>query len=132
MRSGRHSHKRAAVVGKWILGIDPGKERHTDVVVDPKGVCVDTAFSFPVSSRGFRETLFVQLGTRLPKAQSDNLVVAVETSCNLWKPIAAFLDGQGYTVALVSPLTTHHARPLHSHDFSRTDPKDAQLIAEAA
>jgi len=35
-------------------------------------------------------------------------------------------------VLLVSPLTTHHARPLHNHDFSHTDPRDAFLIAEQA
>ena len=58
--------------------------------------------------------------------------MAIETSCNLWNTLAAYLHEKGYTILLVSPLTTHHARPLRNHDFSRTDPKDAFLIADQA
>jgi transposase len=33
---------------------------------------------------------------------------------------------------MVSPLTTHLSRPMAKHDFSRTDPKDALLVASNA
>lgn len=132
MHSPRAEHKRQAISGKWILGIDPGKERHTGALLNPSGDPQGRSFSFAVSAHGFRKTLPEALRERMSAAEADQLVVAVETSCNLWLTIAAYLHGQGYTVVLVNPLTTKHARPLRDHDFSRTDPKDARLIAENA
>jgi transposase len=46
--------------------------------------------------------------------------------------LAHYLHSQGYNVVLVSPLTTFHARPMISHEFSRTDPKDGLLIGSNA
>jgi len=132
MHSSRRSRKRQAVAGKWILGIDPAKERHTAALLTPSGDIQGTSFSFDVTAHGFRETLPTQLGKRLSPSKAKQLVIAVVTSRNLWRTIAAHCHGEGYTVLLVSPLTTKHARPLQSHDFSRTDPKDARLIAENA
>ena len=66
-----------------------------------------------------------QLKRRLPAASPEHVIVAVETSCNLWQTIAAYCYGQGHTVALFNPLTTYHSRSLQDHDFSRTDPKGA-------
>jgi len=48
---------------------------------------------------------------------------------NLWMTLAFYLRTEGYIVAMVSPLTTYLSRPMAHHDFSRTDPKDAFLIA---
>ncbi len=110
MHSSRRSHKRQAVAGKWILGIDPAKERHTAILIDPSDETQGSSFSFKVTSQGFRETLSKQLQRRLPAAIPDHIIVAVETSCNLWQTIAAFCHGQGFMVVLVNPLTTHHSR----------------------
>jgi hypothetical protein len=60
------------------------------------------------------------------------LVFAIETACSLWETLAFFLCDGGYTIVLVSPLSTHHARPIMSMEFSRTDPKDAYLVATVA
>jgi len=132
MHSTRRAHKRQVVAGKWILGIDPAKERHTAILVDPSGDTQGSSFSFKVTAQGFRESLPKLLTGRLPTASPEHVLIAVETACNLWQTIAAFCHGQGYTVLLVNPLTTYHSRPLQDHDFSRTDPKDARLIAENA
>jgi hypothetical protein len=43
-----------------------------------------------------------------------------------------YLKREGYTVVMVSTSTTHLSRPMAHHDFSRTDPKDAQLVASNA
>ena len=51
---------------------------------------------------------------------------------SLWETLAFFLSSRGYTVVLVSPLSTHHARPILCMEFSRTDPKDAYLVATVA
>ena len=130
MHSSRQSHKRQTVAGKWILGIDPAKERHTAILIGPSGDIQGSSFSFKVTSQGFREILPKMLSRRLPAARPEHVMIAVESSCNLWQTIAAFCHSQGYTVLLVNPLTTFNSRPLQNHDFSRTDPKDARLIAE--
>jgi transposase len=132
MKTQRYHQKRQALAGKYVLGIDPGKEKHMAVLQNPQGLPQGKPFHFQVTHHGFSHTLWEQLAKRMPACDSDHLVIAVETACNLWKTIAHFLHGQGYTVLLVSPLTTHHARPLDNHDFSRTDPKDAGLIADQA
>lgn len=90
------------------------------------------SFSFPVTATGYGETLWRSLAKVLPSFSPQDLVFAIETACNLWDTLAFFLFSRGYTVVLVSPLSTHHARPIMSMEFSRTDPKDAYLVATVA
>jgi transposase len=130
MRTDRYQQKRQAVLGKSILGIDPGKAKHHGAILDASGAQQGTSFGFSVSREGFDHTLWKQIQKRLDAYRPEDLVIAVETSCNLWKTIAHYCHEKGYTVALVKPLTTYHSRSLMKHDFSRTDPKDAFLIAD--
>jgi transposase len=132
MKTPLYIQKRQALSGKYLLGIDPGKESHMAMLVDPAGFPRGSHFSFRVDHDGFTQTRWHQLRQRLAAYGPDTLVVAVETSCNLWQTLAAYLQAQGYTVLLISPLTTHDARPRLNHDFSKTDPKDAFLIAQEA
>jgi transposase len=46
--------------------------------------------------------------------------------------VVDYLSGKGYRVLLVNPLTTYYSRPLMNNDFSKTDPKDALLVATNA
>ena len=135
MRSKQNYHqKQQALSKKFVLGVDPGKEKHSGVVLDPTGMPLGGAFTFPVSREGFDDVLWDQLRCRLRKAhlRRDRLVIAIETSCNLWVTLAHTFREAGYEVVLVSPLTTRHSRPLVDHDFSKTDPKDAFLVADNA
>ena len=50
----------------------------------------------------------------------------------LWPPLVSYLHEHHNRVVLVSPLSTCHARPAKSGTFSRTDSKDAFLIADLA
>lgn len=129
MRFKTYQEKRKHISGKTIIGIDPGKERHHAAIIDEQGNQKGRSFSFTVNYEGFNVTLWDRMETALGEYSSDRVVFAVETSCNLWKNIAYYLFKKGYTVLLVSPLTTHHSRPLINHDFSKTDPKDAYLVA---
>jgi transposase len=82
--------------------------------------------------QGFTEKLWGKLRQYLGECNPENLVFAIETSCNLWQVLAHYLSVEGFQVLLVSPLTTKHSRPFFNHDFSHTDPKDALLIASNA
>jgi hypothetical protein len=125
-------NKRHLIDGKNIVGIDLAKFKHLAAVVEPAGNLIGKSFSFDVSNDGYATVLWQKLLHILPNSNPDTTVFAIETSCNLWITLAFCLHHEGYQVLLVSPLTTFHSRPIMSQDFSRTDPKDAFLVASNA
>jgi transposase len=123
--------KRQFLIDKYIVGIDPAKARHQAAIVDRHGVLKGKPFSFSNSLDGYQKLLRkVKLQTVDVNAQ--NIMFAIESACNLWLTLAHFLRNQGYVVLVVSPLSTKQSRPMIGHDFSRTDPKDALLVASNA
>ena len=118
--------RRSQITGKTIIGIDPAKGKHQAAVIDSNGLPLGKPFSFKDSYSGYHQRLYRQL------EPLNNFIFAIETSCNLWRRLAHHLDLQGHTVVQVSPMATHHARPSMSGAFSRTDVKDAFLIAMIA
>ena len=125
--------RRTLVEGKVIIGIDPAKKKHQAALVDESGIQLGSSFSFPVSHEGFEMILWKNIAKHFSTCNPQEVIFAVETSCNLWQTLAFYLHcTRGYTVVLVSPLSTHHERPIMNLDFSRTDPKDAFLIASLA
>ena len=132
MKAKRIHQKRQAVAGYYILGTDPGKENHCSALLDPNGQQLGTTFTFTASRAGYDEALWKHLKRRLPEASPQNLIVAIETSCNLWITLAHYFHERGYPVVRVIPLTTRHARPVLHQDFSQTDPRDAFVIADCA
>jgi len=128
----RLQHNRELLAGKTVIGIDPAKDKHRAAIVDPQGGQRGGSFSFPVNASGYGEILWRCIAKILPSFGPHDLIFAIETACNLWETLAFFLFSRGYSVVLVSPLSTHHARPIMSMEFSRTDPKDAYLVATVA
>jgi transposase len=124
--------KRRFVADKIIVGIDPAKSKHQASVIDAQGIQAGKSFSFKHSNEGFSITLFNKVKDLGLDMTTNNTVFAVESSCTFWQALASFLIRRGFTVLLVSPLTTHHSRPIINHDFSKTDPKDALIIACSA
>ena len=131
--------RRRFVHNRFLVGIDPAKARHQVQILAPTGLPVGSTFSFTHSFTGFHHQLWERLAARLPELAhlpraefAEHLVFAVEASCNLWANLVDYLQRQHCRVVLVSPLSTCHARPSKSGDFSRTDPKDAYLIADLA
>jgi transposase len=124
--------KQQLIAGKHIIGIDTAKVKHQAVMTNPDGLPMGKSFCFDVSYQGYRNTLWRKISILIPKCNPENTVFAVETSCNLWMTLAFYLRSEVYTVPMVSPLTTHLSRPMAKHDFSRTDPKDAFLVASNA
>jgi transposase len=124
--------KQQLMSGKYIVGIDPAKAKHQAVLIDPSGLQIGKSFAFDVSYEGYTNTLWKKVTFLLPRCNPENTIFAIETSCNLWMTLAFYLRAEGYSVVMVSPLTTHLSRPMAHHDFSRTDPKDAFLVASNA
>jgi transposase len=124
--------KRQLVLDRIIVGIDPSKKKHQAAVIDKNGIQMGKAFTFQVNYDGYTSELWKKLGKLISEIDPNHVVFAVETACNLWQTIAVYLARCGFMVLLVSPLTTKHTRPAMNHDFSRTDPKDALIIANNA
>ena len=131
--------KRQFVHDRYLVGIDPAKAFHQAQILSSDGLPVGSTFSFKHSFTGFHHQLWKRITDRLPDLAhlprhelTEHLVFAVEVSCNLWTNLVDYLQHAGCRVVLVSPLATCHARPSKSGDFSRTDPKDAYLIADLA
>ncbi|MFQ5641940.1 MAG: transposase, partial [bacterium] len=124
--------KRQFVSGKTIVGIDPAKRSHYCCMVASDGQPVGKGFSISNTHEGFHHFLWKKLAQRVEEINPETVVFAIETACNLWVNLAHYLCSSGYTVVLVSPLSTHRSRPLINHDFSKTDPKDAFLVASIA
>lgn len=137
--------KRLFIRGKFIVGIDPAKAKHQATVIDPDGVQLGKSFTFKTDHLGYSETLWKKIGKILEKVNPvrynqslshgvnpEEVVFAIERSCNLWLTLADYLTQAGYKVVLVSPVVTRRSRPFINHDFSRTDPKDALLVASNA
>ena len=128
----RSLERKQWVSGKIIVGIDPAKEKHQAVVLDEHRMQKGKAFTFDTSYEGYHKKLWEKLDAIVGSYNPDSLVFAVETACDLWRTIVEHLFKQGYTVLLVNPLTTYHSRPLMNSDYSKTDPKDALLVATNA
>jgi len=123
--------KRHYISDKFAVGIDPAKQKHQVMVLDPKGIPLGKSFSFTNTYNGFHFKLWQKLKS-LPFALTpENTAFAVETSINYWQKICHYLSVKGYTVLMVRPITTKHERP-RLNNFSRTDPKDALCIASSA
>ena len=128
----KHQERKRNIAGLKVIGIDPAKEKHQVTVLDEHGIQMGTSFSINVSHKGFNEDLWKKLGKILGKFKKEEVVFAIESSCDLWRVFAGYLQNRGYTVVLVSPFITYKTRPTINNDFSKTDPKDAYLVAENA
>ena len=126
--------KRSWITGKFIVGIDPAKDKHQAAIIDSNGSAVGKSFSFNHNAWGFHEQLWFKLKRYLGPEfmHPDQLIFAVEAAIDFWQPLVDYLHRQGYSVVIVSPLTTKNSRALPGHDFTKTDPKDARLVAESA
>jgi transposase len=128
----KYIERKKRLSGKRVAGIDPASKKHQLAIVDEQGIQVGGSFAFPISYKGYTEKLWKELTRILGTYNPDDLVFAIETSGAIWKSITDYLTDQGYMVLLVSPLTTFHTRPVMNQDYSKTDPKDALLIATNA
>lgn len=124
--------KRRAISGKTIVGIDPAGEKHQASVIDQYGYLQGKSFTFGESHYGYHKQLWRKLEKQNININPSNTVFAIECACNFWQNLAFYLHSEGYEVVLVSPLKTHKSRALLDNSFSKTDPKDAILVAENA
>ena len=103
--------KRDWIKGKYIVGIDPAREKHQATIIDSNGNLVGKSFSFRHDANGFHNRLWFKLNQYLDPdlVNPEHLVFAVEASIDFWQALVDFLHRQHYTVVIVSPLTTKNS-----------------------
>lgn len=124
--------KRHFISGKTIVGIDPSKEKSDTAVIDQNGLLLGKTFTFKNNQEGFQKQLWNCLNERIDDLSKENTIFAIEAACNLWQKLVDYLIGKGFTTVIVNPLSTYKARSLINHSFSKTDAKDALVIANLA
>ncbi len=92
MRTKAYQEKRQAIFGKSVLGIDPGKQKYAGAILDASGVQQGNTFRFEVSREGFDQILWKQVNKRIDATRPEDIVVAIETSCNLWMELGAVAE----------------------------------------
>ena len=125
-------HKRAEIAGKIVIGIDPAKDKHQAVALDPIGLPLGQPFSFATDHEGYDQVLWRKLRQRVSDLKPGSVIFAVENACNLWQTLCHHLHSAGWVVNLVNPLSTKNSRVSANNDPSKTDPKDALLIGSNA
>lgn len=124
--------KRHFIAGKIVIGIDPSKDKYDAAVIDQHGLLQGKTFTFQNNHEGFQKQLWNCLDERIFQLSKENTVFAIEASCNLWQKLSDYLIGLGFAVVIMNPLSTYKARSLINHNFSKTDSKDALVIANSA
>ena len=124
--------KRHFISGKVVVGIDPSKDKYDAAVIDQSGLLLGKIFTFQNNHEGFQKQLWIYLNERVLQISNESIVFAIEAACNLWQKLADHLMNQGFSVVIVNPLCTYKARSLVNHSFSKTDAKDALVVASVA
>lgn len=112
-----------------VVGLDMAKQRHV-AVAETEG-----RFSRPLQVKN-DWTSFVALETwarqEMRRARCTSLVFAMESTGHYHKPLEEWLTRCGHAVRFVSTLATRHAKVLLDDSTSKTDQKDACVIADLA
>lgn len=107
-----------------FIGIDIGSETHVVAAVDENGKVTVKATSFSEDADGYAKLRKI-LGS------PGDALCALEATGHYWQNLFAFLAAEGFPVALLNPLRTHHfaAGELRR---AKTDAIDAVAIARFA
>ena len=114
-----------------VVGIDIAKEKHAAQVTNFRGIVLtNRAVTFANSLSGF-EHLERSIRKLQEKHGMDDVVVGMESTGHYWFNIAHWLVQHGIDVVLVNPMTTKRNKENRDNSPSKSDPKDALVIADA-
>lgn len=111
-----------------FVGVDLGKNWNVAVGVDADGVKRFT-LRFPTLRAGFEQLqrcIQVALDGKPPEA----CIVGMEATSSFWCCLCHFLEERGFPYRLVNPFTVRRVREGLNLDRTKTDYRDAAMIAE--
>jgi transposase len=113
-----------------VVGIDIAKEKHAAQATTFRGIVLTKrVIEFSNSLSGY-EHLECSI-RKLQEAHSMNdVIVGMESTGHYWFNIANWLMDRGIDVVLVNPATTKRNKENRDNSPSKSDPKDALVIAD--
>jgi len=111
-----------------VVGVDIAKKKQWARIYNPVGLDIVKPFPFQNTREGFYRLVSKILEAQ-QKEQAERVVVGMEPTGHYWKPLAWFLQQQGYTVVMVNPHHVKKSKELDDNSPSKTDRKDAGTIA---
>ncbi len=114
-----------------VIGIDIAKEKHAAQAINFRGIVLtNRPISFSNDHSGFEH-----MDRSIRKLQKmhgmNDVVVGMESTGHYWFNTANWLVKQGIDVVLVNPMTTKRNKENRDNSPSKSDPKDALVIADA-
>lgn len=114
--------------GTLFVGIDLGKDKHLAVMLNQQAEQIGR-FSISNDGKGF-ERLCQGMEQMRQRIKAPAVMVGMEPTNYLWKPLAKSLSEQGVTYRLVNAYTVKKHREGNNLDSSKDDRRDAFVIAE--
>ena len=113
-----------------IVGVDAAKEVHWARITDYRGVDLSRPIRVHNNIDGF-ENLLSKVETLRMKHECDKVVIGMEPSGHYWRALGWYLKLHGSRPILVgvNPYHTKQAKELNDNSQTKSDPKDAQVIA---
>jgi len=121
--------KKALVTGNVIVvGVDIANKKHWARIYNSIGLDVVKPFSFQNTRNDFCRLVSKILESK-QKEQAERVIVGMEPTGHYWKPLAWFLQQQGYPVVILNPYHVKKSKELDDNSPNKTDRKDAGTIA---
>lgn len=112
-----------------VVGVDIAKHTQWARFVDCRGIEHSKALRFENNKNGFY-TILTRIYEICKQEDFDKVVVGMKPTGHYWKAFANFLMKQAkITVVLVNPYHTKKAKELDDNSQTKSDKKDALMIA---
>lgn len=113
-----------------VIGIDMAKERHVAQATNFRGIVLTNRhLTFTNEQEGF-EKLERWIKELQKKHRLNHLLIGMEPTGHYWFNLANWLTEKGINVVLVNPATTKRNKENRDNSPSKSDPKDALVIAD--
>ncbi|KRE37314.1 IS110 family transposase [Paenibacillus sp. Soil522] len=113
-----------------VVGIDMAKEVHVAQATNFRGIVLSSRhLSFKNKIEGF-EKLQRWIEGLLRKNRLNSIIIGMEPTGHYWYNLANWLVDKGVHVVLVNPATTKRNKENRDNSPSKSDPKDALVIAD--
>jgi transposase len=113
-----------------VIGIDMAKETHVAQATNYRGIVLSNRhLSFSNTIEGFEKLQRWMEGMQ-QKHRLSSLIIGMEPTGHYWWNLANWLADKGFNVVQVNPATTKRNKENRDNCPSKSDPKDALVIAD--
>lgn len=112
-----------------IVGVDVSKEFHVARAQDFRGIEIGKSIKFNNDIEGYHE-LETWFKTLMTDKQKTTVIIGMEPTGPYWLTFIRWLIKNGYKAVTVNPAATKKAKELDDNNQSKTDNRDARVIAQ--